>query len=81
PGRSLRLEVEGAGGGRWYVALDSPAALACPDREVALVALDRVEFCQLVAGRVTPEEAAVGQAGDREAVREVLSAAASLSRM
>nr|WP_189533202.1 zf-HC2 domain-containing protein [Streptomyces roseolilacinus] len=81
PGRSLRLEVEGAGGGHWYVALDSPAARACPDREVALVALDGVEFCQLVAGHVTPEEAAVGQAGDREAIREVLYAAASLSRM
>ncbi|MDT9682140.1 zf-HC2 domain-containing protein [Streptomyces sp. TRM76323] len=81
PGRSLRLEVEGPGGGRWHIALDSPAALACPEREVALVALDGVEFCQLVAGHVTPEEAAVGQTGDREAVREVLYAAASLSRM
>lgn len=80
PGRSLRLEVEGAGGGHWHVALDHPAA-ARPEREVALVALDRLEFCRLVAGRVTPEEAAVGQAGDRETIREVLYAAASLSRM
>ncbi|NKY15778.1 MDMPI N domain containing protein, partial [Streptomyces somaliensis DSM 40738] len=80
PGRALRLEVEGAGGGHWHVALDHPAA-ARPEREVALVVLDRLEFCRLVAGRVTPEEAAAGQSGDREAVREVLYAAASLSRM
>lgn len=79
-GRALRLEVEGAGGGRWHVALD-PRAAAGPEEEVALVALDGVEFCRLVAGRVTPEEAAAGQEGDREAVREVLYAAASLSRM
>ncbi|WP_435851361.1 zf-HC2 domain-containing protein [Streptomyces thermolilacinus] len=81
PGRSLRLEVEGAGGGHWYVALDSPAALACPERQVAVVALDRAEFCQLMAGHVMPEEAAVGQDGDREAVRDFLYTAASLSRM
>ncbi|OII66066.1 MDMPI N domain containing protein [Streptomyces sp. CC53] len=81
PGRSLHLEIEGAGGGDWYVALDSPAATGSPDRVVAQVALDALEFCRLVAGRVTPEEAAAGQAGDREAVREVLYAAASMSRI
>lgn len=81
PGRSVRLEVEGAGGGDWYIALDSPAALGSPDRAVAQVALEGVEFCKLVAGHVPPEEAAVGQYGDREAIRDVLFAAASLSRM
>ncbi len=34
----------------WYVALDSPAAAGSPDRVVAQVALDAVEFCRLVAG-------------------------------
>ncbi|MFB6630150.1 zf-HC2 domain-containing protein [Streptomyces sp. NPDC056362] len=81
PGRSLHLEVEGAGGGHWYIALDSPAAVGSPDRAVAQVAMDGVEFCQLVAGHITPEEAAAGQDGDREAIRDVLSAAASLSRL
>ncbi|MFF1507914.1 maleylpyruvate isomerase N-terminal domain-containing protein, partial [Streptomyces sp. NPDC058326] len=81
PGRSLHLEVEGAGGGHWYIPLDSPAAVGSPDRAVAQVAMDGVEFCQLVAGHVPPEEAAVGQDGDREAIRDVLSAAASLSRL
>ncbi|MFF3602877.1 maleylpyruvate isomerase N-terminal domain-containing protein [Streptomyces sp. NPDC002463] len=80
-GRSLHLEVEGAGGGHWYIPLDSPAALGSPDRAVAQVALDGVEFCQLVAGHITPEEAAAGQDGDREAIRDVLAATASLSRL
>ncbi|MEW2573707.1 zf-HC2 domain-containing protein [Streptomyces sp. NPDC047070] len=81
PGRSLRLEIEGLGGGEWLIPLDSPGALASADREVAHVALDGVEFCQLAAGHVSPEEAAAGQSGDREAIRDVLFAAASLSRM
>ncbi|MFJ8310725.1 MULTISPECIES: zf-HC2 domain-containing protein [unclassified Streptomyces] len=81
PGRSLRLEIEGVGGGDWHIALDSPAAVASPEHEVAHVALDGVEFCKLAAGHVPPHEAAVGQLGDREAIRDVLFAAASLSRM
>lgn len=81
PGRSLRLEVEGAGGGNWYIALDSPAALGSPDHTVAQVALEGVEFCKLVAGHVSPRDAAAGQDGDREAINEVLLAAASLGRL
>ncbi|WP_405798016.1 maleylpyruvate isomerase N-terminal domain-containing protein [Streptomyces sp. NBC_01506] len=81
PGRSLHLEIEGAGGGNWYIALDSPAAVGTAERSVAQVALDGVEFCQLVAGHISPEEAAAGQDGDREAIRDVLFAAASLSRL
>ncbi|MEU4268608.1 maleylpyruvate isomerase N-terminal domain-containing protein [Streptomyces sp. NPDC026092] len=81
PGRSLHLEVEGSGGGHWYIALDSPAAVGSPDHAVAQVAMDGVEFCQLVAGHIPPEEAAAGQDGDREAIRDVLFAAASLSRL
>ncbi len=81
PGRSLHLEVEGAGGGHWYIALDSPAALGSPDHVVAQVAMDGVEFCHLLAGHISPEEAAAGQDGDREAIRDVLAAAASLSHL
>ncbi|MER5361488.1 zf-HC2 domain-containing protein [Streptomyces sp. NPDC002785] len=81
PGRSLHLEVEGSGGGDWYIPLDSPAAVGSPAHAVAQVALDSVEFCQLTAGHVPPVEAAAGQQGDREAIRDVLFAAASLSRL
>ncbi|MGW2647007.1 MDMPI N domain containing protein [Streptomyces sp. NPDC001393] len=81
PGRSLRLEIEGSAGGEWLIPLDSPAAVGSADLEVAHVALDGVEFCKLAAGRVSPEEAAVGQVGDREAIRDVLFATAGLSRL
>ncbi|MER6126208.1 zf-HC2 domain-containing protein [Streptomyces sp. NPDC001795] len=81
PGRTLRLEIEGSGGGEWLVPLDSPGAVASAEREVAHVALDGVEFCRLAAGHIPPEEAVAGQVGDREAIRDVLFAAASLSRM
>ncbi|MFD5424298.1 maleylpyruvate isomerase N-terminal domain-containing protein [Streptomyces sp. NPDC127084] len=81
PGRSLHLEVEGAGGGHWHIPLDSPGAIGDPEQSVAQIALDAVEFCQLVAGHVMPAEVAVGQEGDREAIRDVLFAAASLSRL
>ncbi|CAO0830974.1 hypothetical protein SMICM17S_04285 [Streptomyces microflavus] len=81
PGRSVHLEVEGHGGGDWYIPLDSPAAVGSPRRAVAQVALDGVEFCQLVAGHISPVEAAAGQEGDREAIRDVLFASASLSRL
>ncbi|MEU9378707.1 zf-HC2 domain-containing protein [Streptomyces sp. NPDC048255] len=80
PGRTLHLEIEGAGGG-WDIALDSPAAKPSPERTVAEIALDGAEFCQLAAGHISPEEAAVGQHGDREAIRDVLFAAASLSHL
>ncbi|MEU2930002.1 zf-HC2 domain-containing protein [Streptomyces sp. NPDC007251] len=81
PGRSLRLEIEGHAGGEWLIPLDSPAAVGSAEHEVAHVALDGVEFCRLAAGRVSPEDAAAGQLGDREAIRDVLFATAGLSRM
>lgn len=81
PGRTLHLEVEGDGGGDWYIPLDSPAAVGSPEHTVAHIALDGAEFCQLAAGHASPEEAAVGQRGEREAIRDVLLATASLSRL
>ncbi|MFI8261385.1 MULTISPECIES: maleylpyruvate isomerase N-terminal domain-containing protein [unclassified Streptomyces] len=81
PGRTLHLEIEGSGGGSWDIALDSPAAKPSAELTVAQIALDGAEFCQLAAGHISPEDAAVGQHGDREAIRDVLFAAASLSRL
>ena len=80
-GRTLRLEIEGSGGGEWLIPLDGPPAVGSAGEEVAHIALDGVEFCHLAAGHVPPAEAAAGQLGDREAIRDVLFAAASLSRM
>ncbi|WP_051717737.1 zf-HC2 domain-containing protein [Streptomyces megasporus] len=81
PGRTLRLEIEGSGGGDWYIPLDSPAALAVPEATVAHLAMEDTEFCLLAAGHVPPPEVAAGREGDREAIHDVLWAVASLSRM
>ncbi|MEU3175229.1 MULTISPECIES: maleylpyruvate isomerase N-terminal domain-containing protein [unclassified Streptomyces] len=81
PGRSLRLEIEGSGGGEWLIPLDSPAARGSAEHEVAHIALDGSEFCRLAAGHVSPQEAAAGQVGDKAAIRDVLLAAASMSRI
>ncbi|WP_107440633.1 zf-HC2 domain-containing protein [Streptomyces sp. SAT1] len=81
PARSVRLEIEGLGGGEWLVPLDAPGAVGSAEHQVAHVALDGVEFCRLAAGHVTPREAAAGQDGDPDAVSDVLCAAAALSRM
>jgi hypothetical protein len=81
PGRSLHLEVEGEGGGDWYIPLDSPAAEGSREHSVAHIALDEVEFCRLAAGHVTPEDLAAGVEGDRGAAHDVLAAAASMSRL
>ena len=81
PGRSLRLEIEGEGGGNWYLPLDSPGASASAEDVVAHVAMDGQEFCQLAAGHLQPEHAAVGKVGDHTAIYDVLYAAASLSRL
>jgi hypothetical protein len=81
PSRTLHLEVEGQGGGHWYIPLDSPTAITSAATTVATVVLEGVEFCQLAAGHRHPEDMAAGQNGDREAIHDVLCAAASMSRM
>ncbi|WP_308405637.1 zf-HC2 domain-containing protein [Streptomyces tardus] len=81
PNRTLHLEVEGSGGGDWFIPLDSPDGSGSADGAVAHVALDGVEFCQLVAGHVSPLDAAAGAEGDPEAIRDVLFATASMSRL
>ncbi|NGN69929.1 hypothetical protein G5C51_39335 [Streptomyces sp. A7024] len=81
PGRTLHLELEGEGGGDWYIPLDSPAAMASPGEMVAHVALEGLEFCRLAAGHVSPEEAAAGHDGERGEIRDFLYATASLSRL
>lgn len=81
PGRCLWLQVEGPGGGDWYIPVDSPSSPASSRDSIAHVALDGVEFCQLVAGHRDPDQVAAGVEGDKDVARDVLYAAASLSHM
>ncbi|NED88128.1 MDMPI N domain containing protein, partial [Streptomyces sp. SID11233] len=77
-----RLEIEGPGGGVWRIGVDPKAESGQgPQEDVAEVRLDGVEFCQVAAGHLTPEEAALGQEGDRETILRVLRATAALSRL
>lgn len=79
-GRTLRLVVEGEGGGHWDVPLEAPAAPPVPGRVVAQLRLDGTAFCRLISGHLSPDETAAGQEGDPAAVAEVLRALAALAR-
>ena len=70
----VRLVLTGPGGGTWDVTMggDAPAA------SVAIVA-DAVDFCRLVANRVTPAGLDVAITGDPHRVAAVLAAAATLA--
>ncbi|MDX3215325.1 MDMPI N domain containing protein [Streptomyces sp. ME02-6991-2B] len=81
PGRTLDLHVEGPGGGHWYICLDSPGAIGTPETVVAEIAVDQLDFCRLAAGHVSPRRIAAGREGDDAAIRDVLHATASLSRL
>ncbi|MFJ4849491.1 MULTISPECIES: maleylpyruvate isomerase N-terminal domain-containing protein [unclassified Streptomyces] len=81
PGRTLDLHVEGEGGGHWYICLDSPGAVGSPDNVVAQLAVDQIDFCQLAAGHLPPTRIAAGRGGDPDAIRDILLATASLSRL
>jgi uncharacterized protein (TIGR03083 family) len=81
--RTLRLEIEGPARGVWRIDVgpEAPPAAEAPCEDVAEVRLDGVEFCELAAGRTAPEEAALGQDGDKETILRVLRATAALSRL
>ncbi len=80
--RTLRLEIEGPGRGVWRIGVDPKAESGeGPYEDVAEVRLDGVEFCEVAAGRLAPEEAALGQEGDRATILRVLRATAALSRV
>ncbi|MCZ2527804.1 maleylpyruvate isomerase family mycothiol-dependent enzyme [Streptomyces sp. HB2AG] len=81
PGRAVRLEIGGDGGGTWLVPLDSPRAAVSGESSVARLALDGLEFCRLAAGHADPGRVAAGVEGDAAAVHEVLHATAALSRI
>ncbi|RJL34190.1 maleylpyruvate isomerase family mycothiol-dependent enzyme [Bailinhaonella thermotolerans] len=78
PGRLLRLELTGPGGGVWDVPLSrgAPPPGRVPD---AVIVTDVAEFCFLVSGRRDPASFEAVLSGDTELAREVLAAAPALS--
>ncbi|MFI6449067.1 zf-HC2 domain-containing protein [Kitasatospora sp. NPDC050543] len=83
PGRALRLVIDGPAAGEWLIPLDGPGDPAGPctlGPPVAAMVLDGLEFCHLAAAHRDPDRLAVGEHGDRAAIREVLRAVPLLSR-
>lgn len=69
----LHLVLTGPGGGTWDVRLGTG-----PEVEVTLV-LDAVDFCRLVADRITPSDIEVHAQGGPRHVSDVLASAAALA--
>ncbi|WUI00715.1 maleylpyruvate isomerase family mycothiol-dependent enzyme [Spirillospora sp. NBC_00431] len=76
PGSTLRMVLDGPGGGQWTVPLGPAAAGADPP---AHIRMDVVEFCFLAGGRRCPEKVDVQTSGDPAVTRDVLAAASAFS--
>jgi len=71
---SVHLILTGPGGGTWDIPIGHGPAAA----EVAIVT-DAVDFCRLVANRVTPDHLSLHITGDPDRAATVLTAAATLA--
>ncbi|RKS79215.1 uncharacterized protein (TIGR03083 family) [Actinomadura pelletieri DSM 43383] len=70
PDRTLRLILDGPGGGEWTVPLGKVAADVEPSVRVRM---DVIEFCFLAGGRRDPETVRAETSGDRAVTRDVLA--------
>ncbi|MGH3243533.1 MAG: maleylpyruvate isomerase family mycothiol-dependent enzyme [Spirillospora sp.] len=77
PGRTLRIILDGPGGGRWTIPLG--AAAAAGDDPSAQVRMDVVEFCFLAGGRRSLADIDAETGGDPDLARDVLEAASAFS--
>jgi hypothetical protein len=72
-GRSVRIVLEGDGGGTWVQALEFGAEAGEP--ELTLVT-DAVDFCRVAAKRMSAAELEYAAIGDADLAADVLTAAA-----
>jgi uncharacterized protein (TIGR03083 family) len=74
PGQAARLVLTGSGGRRWMVPLatGSATSLACA------VVVDAVDFCRLMAGRLSPGELPHAVDGETKPAADLLFAASTL---
>jgi uncharacterized protein (TIGR03083 family) len=72
-GRSVRIVLEGEGGGAWVQALELGAA---PGEPVLTLVADAVDFCRVAARRMSPAALRCTVLGDQALATEVLHAAA-----
>ncbi|HEX2810334.1 MAG TPA: maleylpyruvate isomerase family mycothiol-dependent enzyme [Kineosporiaceae bacterium] len=71
----VRVVLTGPGGGTWDVALGQGR----PDPVRLRIVTDAVDFCRVVANRMTPDDLDLHVTGDRVRVGDVLAAAAALA--
>jgi len=74
PGRAARLVLTGSGGRRWVV----PLATGSTDSLACAVVVDAVDFCRLMAGRLSPSELPHAVDGDTKPAADLLYAASTL---
>ena len=72
-GRSVRIVLEGDGGGSWVQSLDLGGVPSAP--ELTLVA-DAVEFCRVAAKRTSPNDLRCTVIGDADLAADVLASVA-----
>lgn len=73
-----RLVLTGAAGGTWRIPSPEAGALRGPPTG-AVVVMETVGFCRLVANRLDPSAGVVSVSGDPEVANELFAAAASLA--
>ena len=72
---SVRLVLTGPGGGSWDVAIGADS----PDGAALSIVTDAVDFCRLVANRITPADIDVHVTGEPWRVGQLLDAASTLA--
>jgi len=75
PGRAVRLELTGAGGGTYVVPLSAAYDGAAPAADIALPA---ERFCRLMAGRSDPAASGIRVTGDQRFAADFIAVAATL---
>jgi len=77
-GRSARIVLTGPGGGSWLIPLGMSEAAEPAD---VVVTLDTVDWCLLVAERVTPDELVYEATGDESLVPDLAAAASAFAML
>lgn len=77
-GKSARVVLTGPGGGSWLIPLGHSEAIEPPD---VLLTLDTVDWCLLVAERITPESVPYEAEGEVGLVGDLAAAASAFATL
>jgi uncharacterized protein (TIGR03083 family) len=77
-GKSARVVLTGPGGGSWLLALGRGEPAEPPD---AVMTVDTIDWCLVVAERIAPEELRYEFEGDQELVRDLAASASAFTKL